>query len=655
MRRGRHAGLLNVIRIAVVLAGAPTGLAAQATDSAAAPTGSTSDGAIDVATAARGPIDRAELAAFIDGVMAAHLADTHVAGATVAVVQNGAVLLARGYGYADVATRTRVDPARTMFRIGSIAKLFTWTAVMQLVEAGQLDLGADVNSYLDFRIPDAFDEPITLRHILAHTPGFEEDSRDLFAEDSSAIRPMGEWLATHIPARVRAPGRYSSYSNYATALAGHIVALTSGQSWDEYIEERILTPLGMTNTTGRQPPPPQLAADMSNGYRYAEGRFEPEPFEIIIGAAPAGSISSTAADMATFMIAHLSGGAVGERRILEEATAARMHARGFAHHEQLPGFALGFYEKSSHGVRIIGHGGDTRWFHSDLALIPDDRLGVFVSYNTDTGGALSFGPFLNAFLDHYYPTAPTVVTLPDDAVEQAARVAGAYGANRMSYTTWQKAAGLMGAVELRAQEDGSLLVDWLDEQIRFVPIGPLLYREELGQELIAFEEDDGGRVTHAFMAALPMMAFERLSWYESPALHRFLLGVSLVVFAATVIAAGRRLLRRRFGQPRPEDELRGRTLVVVISLLNVAFAVALVMLSADFWALLSGPATGLKAALLLPVLAGLLTLGAVVVAVRHWREHTGTRGARLRYSGVVAASIVFLWSLHMWNLLGWRM
>ncbi len=641
MRHCRTVGALTAVGALLMIAAAPCALAAQTPELSV--------------SGVRGPTDVAELEAFLDGVMAAQMAEKNVAGATVAVVRDGQVMLAKGYGWADVETRERVDPASTMFRIGSVSKLFTWTAVMQLVEEGVLDLDTDVNAYLGFEIPATFEEPITLRHILAHTPGFEEDSRDLFAQDSTGIVPLGEWLEAHLPTRVRPPGRYSSYSNYATALAGYIVERASGMSWDDYIEQRIIIPLGMTHTTGRQPLPANHAGDMSNGYSYSAGRYDDEDFEIITGASPAGSISSSAADMAKFMIAHLNNGALGDARILDEATALQMQERGFEHDPRLPGWALGFYEKSSHGVRIVGHGGDTQWFHSDLALIPEEQLGVFVSYNTDTGGALNFGPFLQTFLDHYYPAPPPPVTLPEDALEQAQRVAGSYQMNRMSYTTWQKAAGLAAAVKVSADEDGSLLFSMMDEPIRLVPVGPLLYREELGHELVAFEEDENGDVTHAFLGAAPMMAFERLPWYGSPTLHQVLLGISLLVFAATIVAAVNRFVRRRWGQPRPEDALRGRAFIVGIAVLNVAFVVTLAILSADFWALLSGPATGLKAALLLPVLAGLLTLGALYMAFRHWRSGTGTRGARIRYSAVVVVSIVFLWSLNMWNLLGWRM
>src|ERR1051326_1378198 len=285
-----------------------------------------------VPASARGVHDRAELAAFLDGVMPANLRDKHVAGATVAVVKDGAILYAKGYGYSDVAHRAPVDAERSLFRIGSTSKLFTWTAVMQLVEQGKLDLDTDVNKYIDFKIPDTYPQPITLRAIMTHTPGFEEDGRDLFTEDSARMIPLGKWVATHIPGRVRPPLTYSSYSNYATALAGYIVARASGMSWDDYIEQHILTPLGMTHTTGRQPLPAKFKPDMSDGYSWGGGRFNLKKFEIVNGASPAGSVGASAADMAKFMLTHLGNGtAPGGARILAESTAVRMHTRTFGH------------------------------------------------------------------------------------------------------------------------------------------------------------------------------------------------------------------------------------------------------------------------------------------------------------------------------------
>jgi len=607
-----------------------------------------------VPASVRGVHDRAELAAFLDGVMAANLRDKHVAGATVAVVKDGTLFYAKGYGYSDVAKRAPVDAEHSLFRIGSTSKLFTWTAVMQLVEQGKINLDADVNSYLDFKIPATYPQPITMRNIMTHTPGFEEDGRDLIIDDPAKMATLGGWLKTHIPGRVRPPGTYSSYSNYATALAGYVVQRVSGLPYDDYIEQHILTPLGMTQTTTRQPLPAALRADMSQGYTFAAGSYSPQKYEIV-NAAPAGSVASSATDMAKFMITHLNDGLYNGHRILSDSTAELMHARAFGHDPRIPGFALGFYEKSSHGLRIIGHGGDTRWFHTDLALIPEEKLGVFVSYNTATGGELSFGPFLTQFLDHYYPAPAPVVALPADAKQEAKRVAGEYEFNRRSYTTFQKAIGLAGDIRIAETDSGKLVLHSGLGDSRLVPVGPLLYRDELGGDLVAFQADSKGHIERGFLGEAPMMTMERVPFSQSVTLHWILLGLGVLVFIGVVLAAMGRFVRHRFGEARLDDALPGRWLLVTLALLELVFLGVVIAIVGSGGGLLEGPLTGLKIALLLPILATLCTLAAVYMAARHWRLGAGTTAARLRYSGAVAVALLFTWSLAQWNLLGWHM
>jgi CubicO group peptidase (beta-lactamase class C family) len=602
----------------------------------------------------RGVRDRAELEAFVDGIMVANLHDKHVAGATIAVVKDGALFFVKGYGYADVAGRRPIDAERSLFRIGSTSKLFTWTAVMQLVEQGKLDLDADVNRYIDFKIPATFPQPITLRHIMTHTPGFEEDARDLISDDSTKIPALGGWLATHVPGRVRPPGTFSSYSNYATALAGYIVQRTSGIPFDDYIDQRVLAPLGMTQTTTRQPLPSRLRADMSEGYAWEGGAYSSKKFEIV-EPMPAGSIAASATDMAKFMIAHLNNGELNGQRILADSTAKRMHARSFGHDPRLPGFALGFYEKTSHGLRIIGHGGDTQWFHTDLALIPDEKLGVFVSYNTSTGGELSFAQSLTQFLDHYYPSVPSAVAMPADATTQAERVQGEYEFNRRSYTTFQKAIGLAGNIRLSA-DSGRLVMNSPLGASRLLPVGPLLYREELGDGLVAFQADSSGRIVRGFFGPAPMMTMERVPFSESAKLHWFILGLGALVFVGTVSAALGRFVRRRLGEARRDDDLPGRWLLVTASLLQIAFMIAVVTIaSVSGSGVLNGSLTSLKVALGLPVIGTICVFGAVYFASRQWRLGAGTRAARLRFSAATFVALMFTWSLSQWNLLGWKM
>jgi CubicO group peptidase (beta-lactamase class C family) len=191
------------------------------------------------------PLTQADLTAWLDGFFPYALARGDVAGAVVVVVKDGNVLLQKGYGYSDVAAKKPVDPERTLFRPGSVSKLLTWTAVMQLVEQNKLDLDADISGYLDFALPPHDGPPITLRHLLTHTPGFDEIQRALIVTEVEDLMSLEQSLKRWVPPRVLAAGSMPSYSNYGAALAGYIVQRVSGQSFDDYVDGKILGPLGM--------------------------------------------------------------------------------------------------------------------------------------------------------------------------------------------------------------------------------------------------------------------------------------------------------------------------------------------------------------------------------------------------------------------------
>jgi CubicO group peptidase (beta-lactamase class C family) len=605
------------------------------------------------------PITLEGMEAFIDGFMNAQMKLGPVAGASVVVVKDGQVFFQKGYGYEDAAKRTPVDPAQTLFRPGSVSKLFTWTAVMQLVEQGKLDLDADVNTYLkDFKVAATYPQPVTLRNIMTHTPGFEDGGVGyLFAGKAEDLLPLGQWLATHQPARVRPPttdfsdGTNASYSNWATALAGHIVEVVSGQPFDEYIEQHIFQPLGMQRSTFREPLPEAIAPRMSGGYTFEAGAFKSHGFEFIHAAGPAGSMTSTAADMARFMLAHLQGGAVGDARILEPETAQLMHTRVMSPDPALNGHALGFYETYINGRRIIGHGGDTQYFHSVLSLMPETGIGLFATVNTGGQGARTSVELERAFFKHYFPAELPEVKPPADAAKRNARYAGSYRTLRHSYSKFEKAFALFGDEQVTAMPDGTLLMgDLFGNPARWVEVGDGVFRAQNGDAFTAFKGDDGGHATHV-VGLFPPIVSERIRWYESSKLHGFIGGIGALLFVTILVSAIRqRKADRGLGQlrwARPTLALGG--VLLLLFLVMIAS-----ILAGGFEGLIYEIPTSLYVALTLPLLAIPLALLAGWFAVGIWRSRAWTLGARVHYSLAAVAVLTFLVVLNYWNLLGYR-
>ncbi len=520
----------------------------------------------------------ADVEAFLDGVVPQQLAREDVSGATVSVVKDGKLLFARGYGYADVKAKKPVVAEETLFRPGSVSKLFTWTAVMQLVEQGKLDLDRDVNEYIDYKIPEAFDKPITLKNLLTHTAGFEEQIKDLITFGVENPN-LGEYLKTHIPTRIYPPGTVPAYSNYGAALAGYVVERTSGRPFSEYVAENIFKPLGMTHSTFAQPLPPALAANMSNGYQ--PGSDDPKQFEIVV-AFPAGSLSSTATDMARFMLAHLQDGQLGDARILRPETARLMHSRQFALDDAANAMAYGFYEETRNGRRIIGHAGDTLYFHSDLHLILDAGVGFFVSYNSPGKGQISPRTILwEAFLDRYFPASPFSAPTLDSAKEDARAVSGTYESSRRSETSFFKSLGLIGATSVAAAEDGTIEVSGLNapngKPKRWREIAPMTFREVDGQETLVFKPDENGRMQ--LIIPFPFMTFKRVGLWENGKILMPVIGISLLLMLLTLVLTPIAwLIRRHYGHKLEltPTEWRLRLGVWIVFALDLFFITALI-------------------------------------------------------------------------------
>jgi CubicO group peptidase (beta-lactamase class C family) len=484
--------------------------------------------------------------AWLDGFMPYTLESNDIAGAVVVIVKDGQVLTQRGFGYADVAARKRVDAATTMFRAGSISKLFTWTAIMQLVEQGKVDLDADVNQYLDFKVPPYQGKPITVRNLMTHTPGFEEAFKGGI-RFSGSVPPLGDVLKRMLPARVYEPGATPAYSNYGAGVASYIVERVSGVPFEDYVERNIFAPLGMTHASFRQPLPAQLAPFMSQGYPKAS--VDAKPYELI-SIPGAGSIAVSAADMAKFMIAHLTQGA----GLMKPETALLMHNPT---HVTVPGtnrMALGFYEMQVNGQSAVGHGGDLFYFHSDMWIFPTKNVGLFMSMNSagenSKTEAIRIALF-EEFGDRYFPAVDVAapVELPS-AKEHAQMLAGNYISSRGFFTNFVDALNFIGQVKITVDKDGRPSIPNIlgGAPSKWIEIAPFVWQADQGHARLGAVAENGRVVRWSLNPVSPFMVWDRAAWYRDAAwlMPAFLAALALIAMTALSWPVGA-ISRRRLG------------------------------------------------------------------------------------------------------------
>ena len=601
----------------------------------------------------------ADVEAFLDGIVPLQLGLSDIGGVTISVVKDGKLLFAKGYGYADVQKKQPVSPQDTLFRPGSISKLFTWTAVMQLFEQGKLDLDRDVNEYLDFKIPEAFGKPITLKNIMTHTPGFEEQVKDLFSYNPVSPN-LGEYLKTHIPGRIYPPGTVPAYSNYATALAGYIVERVSGRQFEDYVEENIFKPLNMTHSTFKQPVPTGLASSMSSGYRLGSG--DAGQFEIV-NPFPAGSLSSSATDMAQFMLAHLQEGQLGEAHILKPETARLMHSRLFALDDAANAMCYGFYEETSNGQRIIGHGGDTIYFHSDLHLILDQKVGFFISYNSaGKAGGLGDSPrttLWQAFLDRYYPHVAQAQ--PAEGAKEAPKaVSGTYTLSRRSDTSFVRLASLLGQITVSPAGDGDIEVSLLTgangKPKRWQAVSSTTFIERDGQDKLIFKPDQNGKMQ--LILPFPFFIGQPVGQLQNGKLLLLVMGVSLFIMLATLILWPISwFVRRHYGHKLEFTAIERllRLGVRLVFILDLVFVPALLLLlTYGFTHLEILSSQGVKWFYLVQTIGVIGAIGTIVAllnAVFSWKSTRRRIWGKLASTIMLLACLGLLWFSFAGNLL----
>lgn len=622
-------------------------------------------------TASASSIGSADIETFMDRAIQEKMEEFHIPNATVSVVQDGKVILEKGYGYADLEDHVKVDPQKTMFRIGSISKLFTWTAVMQLAEQGKLDLDADINEYIDFDIPSRLEDPgsrdarpITLFHLMTHTPGFEDYVNAIFRLSPDEALPLDKYVREYMPARVFPPGEVIAYSNYGTALAGYIVEQVSGMPFPEYVDKNIYQALGMNNSSFLQPLPEQLSPNMAQGYRYVDGEYRKGTFEFVPG--PAGSMSGTASDMAKFMMAYLQGGKSENGKILDEKTVQQMFRQQFTYHPKVDGMALGFIEKTSNNERVLFHGGSTMLYDSGLYLLPNKNIGLFISYSGSN--YLAHTDIFQAFMDHYFPSDRITTPLPaEGAFDRSIKFEGQYHQNRKSFTTSDSLISLStGIIKIDVNNYGDLLVMHAGEVNRFIEMERGIYRsfregttpDAYGEfRTIVFKEDPFGNI---MLTTDGPMSYSKAPWYATSGFTILSIIIPILLFTGSLISWGIasiiRMFKHKKTQP-PKAAIAAKWIAIAFGLLMLGLVVG-VATTGEIDPVYALP----KAAMdilpawspfldLVPYIMTLLGAAMIFFFVLAWRKRYWRIFERIHYTMLTVLAINLIWIFWYWNLI----
>jgi CubicO group peptidase (beta-lactamase class C family) len=433
-------------------------------------------------------LNHAALDSILRPLVINRMTDRYIAGAAVSIVHDGRLVYAEGFGDREVFTEDPVDPARTIFRIGSITKVLTGVAILQLVDRGLLDLDADVNEYLDaFQVPDTFEEPVRVRHLLTHTAGFDQIGLDRHVESPDAARPPGDWLAENL-VRIRPPGEVSAYDTYAITLAGYLVEAVSRLDYEEYLRLHVFAPLAMHRSGIRIPP--ALVSDVALGYGFA-GEWEVLSWEYM-NTNPASTVNSTAVDMAHLGLMLLGEGRFQGRRVLSEEHAKAMLTRQYTNHPDQPGYGYTLFENQWNGITTFSHGGSMAGYAAMLYLVPEHELGIFISSNQESGALIDavVSPLLAALFPGAVPPAKRD---PYTGRVDLARFTGTYANNVYHHgdptTGWRRE-----PFDLEATGDGALMFDGAPAR----PVGLLAFERDDGL-LLTFREDASGEITHLFV------------------------------------------------------------------------------------------------------------------------------------------------------------
>ena len=595
--------------------------------------------------------------AFFDGWLADRMREQHIPGTIVVVVRDGGIIFSKGYGFADIESKKPMNPQSTILRVGSISKLITASAVMQLADRGMLDLHADIREYIEPDILKSYPYPVTLHQLLTHSAGIGDRFAGQGVRNPADILNLKEYLATSLSPPIGKPGEIINYSNQGISLAGYVVEKTAGVPFADYSRDNIFRPLGMARSSFV--PTAEDLTDIARGYNWVFERQRIMPLRHW-KPYPASSLTATAHDLARFMIAHLKAGnrsnePEGNGRILSPGAAAKMHRRQFTMHPQMPGMAYGFRELIENGQRLLWHSGHMAGHRTALFLLPKHNLGLFFYGNSDIK---IYRPFLTAFLDHFFPANSDLVLAPSAMVPlvELRRYAGVYRHNWYPRATFGKAAVLMGIqgkeIVVTAVESAFLTIGGRP----YLPHDLPLFKSKDDDDLAAFIEDDKGSITHLYMGGSD--AYMKLNWHETASFNWLLYRVCLALFILGFISQVFLYLRTRKEEEHIRPAISARFALHGSGLLcglYLIFIIGLYLVTAQgAYKMLEDLPPALMVLLALPIASAILIPATAAAAIRAWLTGRLSLWEKVHHIEILSATLAFTWFLHHWNLLGYR-
>lgn len=450
---------------------------------------------------------------FIDSIFNKGIRESLIPGGVIGVFQNGRFVHQQAYGRADIEAGVLASHDSTLFQLGSVGKLLTAIAALQLVEQDKLQLDTDVNAYLKaFQINTPTDRSLTLRDLLSHSGGLNERVIGYATKTQDETEPLGKYLQKRMPGLYTEPGIEISYSNYGYGLAGYLVELQSGLDFQTYVQKNIFDRLNMTTATYKR-------RDQISGLSYAKGYELNEGFEtkapIYRHLTPAGSLIATGADMAQLTLAMIR-----EMDTLLTAESYKLlKTQHISDGPRLMGYTLGMEVQKFNGNPGFGKAGNIPGFLSYLLFFPNQNMAIYLAVNTETDNFLQ--QFTESFSQQFL-TPNTLTAAPTFKATNLSEFTGEYRSNRYNRNTIEDLfENIMGNFRLYQHGDSLLTCYHSGAWQNYRPIESLVFQHTRYPDLyLYFEKDETGKVNKLYRnyelgGYFVPAGYEKLAWYDT--------------------------------------------------------------------------------------------------------------------------------------------